>query len=66
MKIIILLLTVSLLVALVFLIAFFVALSRGQFDDCHTPAVRMLFDEEPKPLNTEKESTQQTTKSKES
>jgi cbb3-type cytochrome oxidase maturation protein len=34
----------SLLVAAGFLVAFFVALRRGQFDDLFTPAVRMLFD----------------------
>ncbi|RZK85066.1 MAG: cbb3-type cytochrome oxidase assembly protein CcoS [Pedobacter sp.] len=36
----------SVLVALVFLGAFFWALKTGQHDDVYTPSVRMLFDDE--------------------
>ena len=35
----------SLLVACGFLVAFLVSVKRGQFDDQHTPAIRMLFDD---------------------
>ncbi|WAC39901.1 cbb3-type cytochrome oxidase assembly protein CcoS [Pedobacter sp. SL55] len=41
----------SVLVALVFLGAFFWALKNGQHDDVYTPSVRILFDDEVK--NTE-------------
>lgn len=41
----------SVLVALVFLGAFFWALKSGQHDDVYTPSVRILFDDEVK--NTE-------------
>lgn len=46
MSIIYLLLTISLIVALVFLIAFFYSVKSGQYDDTYTPSVRMLFDDE--------------------
>ena len=38
----------SVLVALVFLGAFFWALKSGQHDDVYTPSVRILFDDEVK------------------
>ncbi|MFN0289774.1 cbb3-type cytochrome oxidase assembly protein CcoS [Pedobacter helvus] len=38
----------SVLVALVFLGAFFWALKNGQHDDVYTPSVRILFDDEVK------------------
>ncbi|WP_285009006.1 cbb3-type cytochrome oxidase assembly protein CcoS [Pedobacter faecalis] len=37
----------SILLALIFLIAFFWASKTGQHDDTYTPALRMLFDDEP-------------------
>ncbi len=37
----------SLLMAIIFLFAFFWAYKTGQNDDVHTPAIRMLFDDEP-------------------
>ena len=55
MKIMLFLIMVSLIVALGFLVAFLFAARNGQFDDDHTPAIRMLFDDnipegkEPKP-----------------
>lgn len=38
----------SVLMALVFLAAFFWASKTGQHDDVHTPAMRILFDDETK------------------
>ena len=37
---------ISILLALVFLAAFFWASKTGQNDDTYTPSVRMLFDDE--------------------
>lgn len=48
MSVIYLLITVSIIVAIVFLIAFIKAVKSGQFDDDYTPSVRMLFDDEVK------------------
>jgi cbb3-type cytochrome oxidase maturation protein len=45
MKIMILLIILSLLIAVGFLFAFFWATRAGQFDDDYTPSVRMLFDD---------------------
>jgi cbb3-type cytochrome oxidase maturation protein len=36
----------SVLLALIFLIAFFWAMKTGQHDDTYTPGVRMLFDDD--------------------
>lgn len=52
MSVIYILLTISIIVALVFFAAFIIAVKRGQFDDDYTPSVRMLFDDE---LITEKD-----------
>jgi cbb3-type cytochrome oxidase maturation protein len=46
MSVIYLLITISIFVAIAFLIAFFVAVKSGQYDDDYTPSVRMLFDDE--------------------
>lgn len=46
MEIIYVLITVSLVVALIFLSAFLWSVRSGQFDDDYTPSVRMLFDDE--------------------
>jgi cbb3-type cytochrome oxidase maturation protein len=40
------LLLVSLLAAIVFLGIFLFSLHNGQYDDDHTPAIRILFDDE--------------------
>jgi cbb3-type cytochrome oxidase maturation protein len=40
------LLAVSVIVALVFFVAFIVSVRAGQYDDIYTPSVRMLFDDE--------------------
>ena len=41
---IVLLIGVSLLVAIGFLVAFLIAVKKGQYKDTHTPAIRVLFD----------------------
>ncbi|WGD34255.1 cbb3-type cytochrome oxidase assembly protein CcoS [Olleya sp. YS] len=46
MSVIYILLTVSIIVAIVFFVAFILALKSGQFDDGYTPSVRMLFEDE--------------------
>jgi len=46
MKVIILLIGCSLVLALGFLAAFFWSVKSGQHEDLHTPGVRMLFDDE--------------------
>jgi cbb3-type cytochrome oxidase maturation protein len=53
MSVIYVLLTISIIVAIVFFIAFIVAVKNGQFDDDYTPSVRILFEDE---LVKEKES----------
>ena len=55
MSVIYILLTISIIVAIVFFIAYIIAVKNGQFDDSYTPSVRMLFDDElvkkqPKPI----------------
>ena len=44
MGVIYVLITVSLIIALIFLLAFFFAVRKGQYDDAVTPSIRMLFD----------------------
>jgi len=46
MSVIYLLLTISIVVALVFFAAFIIAVRSGQYDDSYTPSVRMLFEDE--------------------
>ncbi len=46
MIIIVLLITISLVIALIFLGVFFWNMRTGQYEDLYTPSVRMLFDEE--------------------
>ncbi len=46
MMVMVLLIGVSLLVASGFLYAFIMSVRSGQYDDTHTPAIRMLFDDE--------------------
>jgi len=47
MNILYLLIGCSILLALIFLTAFIWAQKSGQHDDLHTPAMRILLDEEP-------------------
>ena len=46
MSVIYLLLAISIIVALIFFVAFIVSVKSGQYDDSYTPSVRMLFDDE--------------------
>ena len=46
MSVIYILITISIVVAVVFLLAFIRAVKSGQYDDDYTPSVRMLFDDE--------------------
>jgi cbb3-type cytochrome oxidase maturation protein len=40
------LLIISIVVAIIFFIAFIIAVKNGQYDDSYTPSVRMLFEDE--------------------
>ncbi len=53
MKIMLLLILISLLLAAGFLLAYLRAVRDGQFDDDYTPAVRILFDDEDHLTNDE-------------
>jgi len=44
MGVVVLLIIISLLIAIGFLLAFLWAVKSGQYDDRHTPAMRILFD----------------------
>lgn len=60
MSVIYLLISISIIVAIVFFIAFIIAVKTGQYDDDYTPSVRMLFDDElkienPKPTQITEE-----------
>lgn len=46
MKILLLLIVISLLVAVGFLFAFFWAVNDGQYEDEYTPSIRILFEED--------------------
>ncbi|WP_299781759.1 cbb3-type cytochrome oxidase assembly protein CcoS [uncultured Formosa sp.] len=46
MSVIYILLGVSVIVAILFFIAFIFAVKSGQYDDSYTPSVRMLFEDE--------------------
>ena len=46
MSVIYLLITISIIIAIGFFIAFITAVKTGQYDDDYTPSVRMLFDDE--------------------
>ena len=54
MNMIYMLIGISILLALIFLAAFFWASRTGQNDDTYTPSVRMLFDDEVLPIKTNK------------
>jgi cbb3-type cytochrome oxidase maturation protein len=40
------LLAISILVALIFFVAFVISVRKGQYDDSYTPSVRILFEDE--------------------
>lgn len=54
MGIIYFLITISIIIAIVFLVTFIMAVRNGQYDDDYTPSVRMLFDDELKKENKTK------------
>jgi cbb3-type cytochrome oxidase maturation protein len=59
MSVIYILLSISIIVAIIFFIAFIIAVKNGQYDDSYTPSIRMLFEDElvkdqTKPSNTKK------------
>jgi len=61
MSVMVILVAFSILVAAGFLIAFLWAVKSGQYDDRHTPAMRMLFDDRPT-VPKKKETSQQNKK----
>ena len=46
MSVLFILISVSLMIAIGFLIAFIWSVKSGQYDDDYTPSVRILFDDE--------------------
>ncbi len=46
MSVLFILISVSLIIAIGFLIAFIWSVKSGQYDDDYTPSARMLFDDE--------------------
>jgi cbb3-type cytochrome oxidase maturation protein len=52
MSVIYVLLTISIIVALLFFVAFILSVRSGQYDDTYTPSVRMLFEDELVPSGT--------------
>jgi len=46
MSVIYILLSISIVVAVIFFVAFIYAVKKGQYDDSYTPSVRMLFEDE--------------------
>lgn len=46
MSIIYVLIAVSVIVAIIFFVAFIISVRNGQYDDTYTPSVRMLFEDE--------------------
>lgn len=61
MKIMLLLILISLLLAVGFLLVYLWAAKSGQFDDDYTPSVRILFDDQV-PAEEENTTTQPATK----
>jgi len=62
MSVIYLLISISIIIAIGFFVAFIRAVKTGQYDDDYTPSVRMLFDDElkitssdTKPITKEKQ-----------
>lgn len=62
MGVIYLLLTISILVAIIFFIAFVFSIKNGQYDDVYTPSIRMLFEDELVKENKKKSSAPSKTK----
>lgn len=66
MSVIYLLLALSIIVALIFFIAFIISVRNGQYDDSYTPSVRMLFEDELVKNGTEKNQKKKTNQLNES
>jgi cbb3-type cytochrome oxidase maturation protein len=49
---------VSLLIAVGFLVAFLIAVRQGQYKDTHTPAIRVLFDDNSEEKNKEEDKSE--------
>lgn len=64
MGVIYILLTISIIVAIVFFISFIISVRNGQYDDVYTPSVRILFDDEL--VKESKEKSSESTKTKQS
>ena len=62
MSVIYILLGISVIVAIIFFVAFLVSVKSGQYDDTYTPSIRMLFEDELKKEQTEQ--TKQPSKTK--
>jgi cbb3-type cytochrome oxidase maturation protein len=48
MGIIVLLISISLTIAVIFLLVFYWSMKSGQYDDTYTPSIRMLFEDKSK------------------
>ena len=46
MSVIYVMLAASVIIAIIFFVAFIIAVKSGQYDDSYTPSVRMLFEDE--------------------
>lgn len=57
MGIIILLISISVTIAIGFVLVFFWSMKSGQYDDTYTPSVRMLFDGQKSRVRDSKESS---------
>ncbi|MCP4975140.1 MAG: cbb3-type cytochrome oxidase assembly protein CcoS [Maribacter sp.] len=65
MSVIYVLLTISIIVAIIFFTAFIISVRSGQYDDSYTPSVRMLFEDElVKPTPTDKDSSAESIENK--
>ncbi|MEW7290001.1 cbb3-type cytochrome oxidase assembly protein CcoS [Aquimarina sp. 2304DJ70-9] len=62
MGVIYVLLTISIIVAIIFFVAFIFSVRNGQYDDVYTPSIRMLFDDELVKKSKEKSSVSTKTK----
>lgn len=65
MSVIYFLISISVVVAGIFLYLFIKSVKSGQFDDAYTPSVRMLFDDEVNVKQKKKNSEQTENKQKE-
>ncbi|WP_103864158.1 cbb3-type cytochrome oxidase assembly protein CcoS [Aquimarina sp. I32.4] len=64
MGVIYILLTISIVVAVVFFVSFIMSVRNGQYDDVYTPSIRMLFDDEL--IKESKEKSSESVKTKQS